>query len=94
MGGNMFYKMRKITAISIITIFLLNMFFSRTININVYAAEKVGTNMDVSAGHDENGGYHGGRPGDSTGEELYIRPWVSRTKNNRTMGHDVKIRKP
>ncbi len=61
MGGNMFYKMRKITAISIITIFLLNMFFSSTININVYAAEKVGT---------------------------------SRTKNNGTMGRDVKIRKP
>ena len=79
----MFYKMRKITAISIITIFLLNMFFSSTININVYAAEKVGTtNMDVSAGHDENGRYNGGRPGDSTGEELYIRPWVPRTKNN------------
>lgn len=63
---------------------------------------KTGDNMTVTTtknvrmsncGHDENGHYHGGKAGDQTGTEWYLRAWYSYPWNyiirwkNRTLGN-------
>lgn len=41
--------------------------------------KKVGVRVS-NCGHDENGRYTGGKPGDQTGTEWYLRPWYAYTK--------------
>ena len=42
-----------------------------------------GENMSLisNSGHDENGGYRGGKAGDQTGTEWYLRSWYDRPWN-------------
>lgn len=74
----MFNKIEKNIALLIIVITILNIFFSGTLRNKVYAAsQSVSGNMLAGANQDEHKKYHGGKPGDSTGKEVYIKPWYS-----------------
>ena len=42
------------------------------LNIQSHTVMYIGNNQIVSASKNENGGYHGGKPGDQTGKEIYI----------------------
>lgn len=78
---NMFSKIEKKIAIIIIVVTILNIFLSVPLNNKVYAAKQsVSGNMTAGASQDENEKYHGGKPGDSTGKEVYIKPWSSKDK--------------
>lgn len=50
------------------------------LNISSHTAFYIGNNQLVAASKNENGGYHGGKPGDQTGQEIKIQnyynfPW-------------------
>lgn len=59
------------TLICIIVSFIVSSFYN-----NSYA-ETVHGQMIAESGHDENGAYHGGTPGDQTGNEALIRPFYN-----------------
>lgn len=78
----MFNKTEKNIALLIIVITILNIFFSGALSNKVYAAnQSVSGNMLAGANQDEKKKYHGGKPGDSTGKEVYIKPWYSEPWN-------------
>lgn len=75
----MFNKLKRIISILIFINIILNIFFSNIVNKNVYATEQnANSNMIAGANKDENKHYSGGAPGDSTKEEVYLKPWYSR----------------
>lgn len=74
----MFNKIEKNIALLIIVITILNIFFSGALSNKVYAAKQASSgNMIAGANQDEHRKYHGGKPGDSTGKEVYVKPWYS-----------------
>lgn len=50
--------------------------------------------MVVSCGHDEKGGYRGGKAGDQTGTEYYKRAWYARDSSKANAGWDCVLRYP